>query len=257
MKEIKTVGIVGLGALGVIFAHQLTRGAGYEQVKILADATRIAKYRDEGVYLNDERCVFQYTDAAQEREPLDLLLFAVKFSGLEDAIDRCRHLVGPDTVIISALNGVSSEQILSDTFGAEKVVWCVAQKMPARKEGNRVICSNFGELAVGVPAGQDESRLRALTAFFDRAGFPYALPEDIRIHLWSKLVCNTGCNQAAMVFESGYGKLQVPGPARDAMLGAMREVVLVANAEGIALSEQDVEAWDSIICSFPADGEPS
>jgi len=257
MKEIKTVGIVGLGALGVIFAHQLTRGAGYENVKILADAKRTAKYRDEGVTLNGERCVFQYADAAQEREPLDFLLFAVKFSGLEDAIDRCRHLVGPDTVIISALNGVFSEQILSDTFGAEKVVWCVAQKMPTRKEGNHVICSNFGELALGIPAGQDDSRLRALTAFFDRVGFPYVLPEDIRIHLWSKLVCNTGCNQAAMVYECSYGGLQAPGPARDTMLGAMREVVLVANAEGISLSERDVEEWDSIICALPADGEPS
>ncbi|MPN44718.1 hypothetical protein SDC9_192283 [bioreactor metagenome] len=37
----------------------------------------------------------------------------------------------------------------------------------------------------------------------------------------------------------------------------MREVVLVANAEGIALSEQDVEEWDAIICALPADGEPS
>ncbi|MEA4942401.1 hypothetical protein SDC9_82005 [bioreactor metagenome] len=257
MKEIQTVGIVGLGALGVIFAHQLTQGAGYENVKVLANADRTARYKKEGVFLNGERCAFHYADAAAENKPLDLLLFSVKFGALESSIAECRHLVGPDTTVISALNGISSEQILSDAFGKEKIVWCVAQKMSAVKDGNRATCPIFGELALGVPMGQDDCRLRALTAFFDRVKFPYCLPENIQVHMWSKLLCNTGCNQAAMVFQCGYGELQVPGPARDAMLGAMREVVQVANAEGVPLSEQDVAEWDSIIRAFPANGEPS
>ena len=41
------------------------------------------------------------------------------------------------------------------------------------------------------------------------------------------------------------------------MLGAMREVLAVANAEGIPLSERDVESWVSIIDSFPPDGMTS
>ncbi|MDN0033497.1 ketopantoate reductase family protein [Oscillibacter valericigenes] len=257
MKEIQTVGIVGLGALGVIFAHQLTQGAGFEQVKVLADTQRTARYEKEGIFLNGERCAFHYADTAAQTEPLDLLLFAVKFGALESAIEECRHLVGPDTTIISALNGISSEQVLSDAFGKEKVVWCVAQKMSAVKEGNRATCPVFGELALGVPAGQDDSRLRALTAFFDRVHFPYSLPQNIQVHMWSKLLCNTGCNQSAMVFQCGYRNLQIPGPARDAMLGAMQEVVQVANAEGVPLSEKDVQEWDSIIQTFPGDGEPS
>lgn len=257
MKEIKTVGVVGLGALGVIFSYQLTRGAGYDNVLVLADAARTARYERDGVFLNGERCAFHYADAAKVTQPLDLLLFSVKFGALEDSIAECRHLEGPDTTVISALNGISSEQVLSDAFGAEKVVWCVAQKMSAVKEGNQATCPSFGELALGVPVGADDSRLRALTAFFDRIGFPYSLPESIETHMWSKLLCNTGCNQAAMVFQCGYGGLQVPDPARDAMLGAMREVVQVANAEGVPLSEKDVESWDAIIQTFPTDGEPS
>lgn len=257
MKEIQTVGIVGLGSLGVIFTHQLTRGAGYENVKVLADTVRTARYRKEGVFLNGDRCTFHYVDAAEERTPLDLLLFAVKFNALETSIAECRHLVGPDTTIISALNGISSEQILSEAFGKEKIVWCVAQKMSAVKDGNRAVCPIFGELALGVPAGQDDCRLQALTSFFDRVKFPYSLPADIQVHMWSKLLCNTGVNQAAMVFQCGYGGLQVPGPARDAMLDAMHEVVQVANAEGVPLSERDVAEWDSIILDFPGDGEPS
>ena len=129
--------------------------------------------------------------------------------------------------------------------------------MAARKEGNHAEAGPLGELALGVPVGTDPAHLERLTAFFDRIRFPYSLPTDIRTHLWSKLLCNTGCNQANMVFQCGYGGLQVPGKARETMLGAMREVVDVANAEGIPLSERDVESWVSIIDSFPPDGMTS
>lgn len=41
------------------------------------------------------------------------------------------------------------------------------------------------------------------------------------------------------------------------MIGAMREVAAVANAEGVPLSEKDVAAWVDIIDHLPSDGETS
>lgn len=257
MKEIKTVGIIGLGALGVLYADLFTRALGRDHVLVLADRARVARYEAEGIYLNGALCDFHYADAAKVTAPVDLLVFAVKFCGLESAMETCRHLVGPDTILISVLNGISSESMLCEAFGPEKVVWCVAQKMAAMKTGNRAACQTIGELAIGVPKGQDDSRLRALAAFWDAIGFPYALPEDIGTHMWSKLLCNTGCNQTALVYGCGYGEIQQPGEIRDTMLGAMREVAAVANAEGVPLSEADVQAWTDIIDAFPPEGEPS
>ena len=257
MKPIQTAGVIGLGSLGVLYATLLTRALGKEQVPVLADGARIARYRKQGFWYNDAPCNFNYTDAAARTEPVDLLLFAVKFGGLQNAIETCRHLVGPDTLVISVLNGISSEEILGDAFGPEHVVWCVAERIAAKKEGNRVVCDPIGELAVGVPAGEDTSRLQRLTAFFDSIGFPYVVPADIRTHMWSKLLCNTGCNQAALVFQCDYGPLQVPGKPRDTMIGAMREVAAVANAEGVPLSEKDVAAWVDIIDHLPSNGETS
>lgn len=257
MKEIKTVGVIGLGALGVLYAQLLTEALGRDRVLILADSERIRRYQKQALWFNGVRCNFHYADAAAVTEPVDLLLFAVKFGGLASSIETCRHLVGPETTLVSVLNGVISEQVLGDAFTPEQVVWCVAQKMSALKTGSQVIVNPIGELALGVPAGQDGAHLRRLTAFFDSIRFPYSLPEDIRTHMWSKLLCNTGANQSTMVFQCGYGGLQVPGEARDAMLGAMREVILVANAEGIPLSEADVASWTAVIDSFPPEGEPS
>lgn len=257
MKEIKTAGIIGLGALGTLYAHLLTEALGKDRVLVLADSGRVRRYQKQELWYNGQRCDFNYTDAAAASGPVDLLLFSVKFGGLEASIETCRHLVGPDTTLVSVLNGVLSEQVLSEAFTPEQVVWCVAQKMSALKEGCQVTVKPIGELALGVPNGQDDAHLRRLAAFFDSIRFPYSLPEDIRVQMWSKLLCNTGLNQSAMVFQCGYGGLQVPGKARDTMLGAMREVVAVANAEGIPLSCADVEYWVSLIDTFPPEGEPS
>ena len=257
MKPIETVGVIGLGALGVLYADQFTRALGKDRVFVLADRQRTDRYRREGIWYNDQRCDFNYTDAAQVTQPVDLLLFAVKFGGLNAAIDTCRHLVGPDTILLSVLNGITSEEVLGQAFGREKVVWCVAQKMSAKKEGNQAHCDPTGELAVGVPAGMDPAPLERLTAFFKEIGFAYSLPKDIKTHMWSKLLCNTGCNQAAMVFQCGYNELQVPGKARDTMIGAMEEVAAVAAAEGVTLTQADIDGWVSIIDSLPPDGEPS
>lgn len=257
MKTISSVGIVGAGALGVLYADFFTRALGRDHVRVLADRDRTARYQREGIFLNGRRCDFHYADAARETEPADLLLFSVKFGSLEEAIAQCRHLAGPDTVIISVLNGISSEEILGRAFGPEKIVWCVSQKAAALKEGNQATCRGVGTLALGVPQGRDRSRLERLTAFLDAVHFPYELPEDIWRHMWSKLLCNTGCNQVLMVYEGSYGAIQQPGQARETMIAAMGEVVRVANAEGVSLSEADITHWVEILDSFDPTSEPS
>ena len=136
MTEIKTAGVIGLGALGTLYAHLLTEALGKDRVLVLADQARTERYRKNALFFNREPCDFNYTDAATVTEPVDLLLFAVKFGGLEDAIASCRHLVGPETTLVSVLNGIDSEPMLGEDFSPEQVGWCGAQKMAARKAGN-------------------------------------------------------------------------------------------------------------------------
>lgn len=257
MKSIETVGIIGLGALGSLYTKLFTDALGKDRVLVLADSNRIHRYREDGLYYNGELADFNYTDAAAVQTPVDLLLFACKFGGLHDSIETCRHLVGPETTLISVLNGISSEQILGDTFSPEQVIWCTAQKMGAKKEGNRVTVSPIGELALGIPTGMDDTHFRRLLPFLDSIQFPYSLPADILTHTWGKLLCNVGCNQANIVFQCSYEALHHPGKPRDTMIGAMREVVLVANAEGIPLTEADVDHWVAVIDGLPPEGESS
>ena len=79
----------------------------------------------------------------------------------------------------------------------------------------------------------------------------------MRHALWGKLLCNVGVNQTVSLFEGTYRSVQQEGEAREMMKAAMRETILVANAEGIDLTEKDLEDWVSIIDGLNPDGEPS
>lgn len=255
--SIKSIDIVGLGALGVMYADFFTKVLGKENVRVLADRERIERYKKDQITFNGEVCDFQYCDAAKESRSSELMLFAVKYGALETAMEESAHLIGENTILLSVLNGIRSEEDLGRKFGKEKVVHCIAQKMAAMKEGNNAFCTNKGELAIGVLDGGREENLAAVKELFDRTGFAYSCPEDMRHALWGKLLCNVGVNQTVSLFEGTYRSVQQEGEAREMMKAAMRETILVANAEGIDLSEKDLEDWVTIIDGLNPDGEPS
>lgn len=255
--SINSIDIVGLGALGVMYADFFTKTLGKENVRILADKERIERYKKDQITFNGEVCDFHYCDAAKESRSSELMLFAVKYGALETAMEENAHLIGENTILLSVLNGIRSEEDLGRRFGREKVVHCIAQKMAAMKEGNAAICTNRGELAIGVLDGGREEKLTAVKDFFEKTGFAYSCPEDMRHAMWGKLLCNVGVNQTLSLLEGTYRKVQQEGEAREMMKAAMRETILVANAEGVDLSENDLDYWVSIIDGLNPDGEPS
>ena len=82
-----------------------------------------------------------------------------------------------------------------------------------------------------------------MTAFFDRAGIAYTVEDDILHRLWGKFMLNVGVNQTCMAYETTYSGTLVPGEAHDTMIGAMREVIRLARAEHVNLTEQDLDSY--------------
>jgi 2-dehydropantoate 2-reductase len=257
--EIKTVSIIGLGALGVLFGHRLSGHMPHDDLRIIADPGRIAKYRSEGVFCNGEVCDFNYLVPGEKSSPADLLIFAVKFTGLKKAIEDAANQVGPDTIIISLLNGISSENIIGRVYGDEKVLLTVAQGMDAVKVGNRLTYKNMGMICFGDrKAGSEPSeKVRAVARFFDKTNIPYLVDTDMQKRLWGKFMLNVGVNQTVAVFEGDYGTIQKDGPARDTMIAAMREVLALSEKENVRLTEADLDYWLHILDGLNPSGKPS
>lgn len=104
--EIKNVAIVGLGALGIMYGKHLVDRLGVDAVRIVADHDRIERYKKDGILCNGEPCTFRYVAADEPMEPADLLIFAVKYTGLKSAIANAKNQIGKQTIILSVLNGI-------------------------------------------------------------------------------------------------------------------------------------------------------
>ncbi|MGX7195713.1 ketopantoate reductase family protein [Enterococcus olivae] len=254
--EIQTVSVIGMGALGAMFAAQMQKHLSSDQLRIVADKERIKRY-EEGLYVNGEVCHFAYFTPEQEVIPADLVIIAVKHSGLKAAVKSAKKHVGKKTMVLSLLNGILSEQMLAEAFGKEKVICCVAQGMDARRSQNRIDYENMGLLSFGEEKQPPTERVKTLTRFFDKVEIAYETPENMLVKIWSKFMLNCGVNQAAMVFDTNYGGLQKAGSAREAMIKAMKEVLQLAQAEGIALDETEITYWLDVLATLSAESFPS
>ena len=253
--EIKTVSIIGLGALGTMYAHHLSQKM--EDVRVVADEARIARYTGNGIFCNAARCKFNYV-LPDEGGPADLLIFAVKQSGLQSAIESACSQVGKNTIVLSLLNGIISERIIGEAYGEEHVLLCVAQGMDAVMERGRLTYRNMGQLVFGDRKKDVVSEMtRSVDEFFTRMEVPHTVETDMPKRLWSKLMVNVGVNQAVAVYGQSYGDIQKPGFVRDTMIAAMREVMVLAQKEGIDLQESDLDYWLSLLQGLSPEGKPS
>lgn len=257
MKEITHTAIVGMGALGMLFGSIIMEHLGPDSVSFVMDEERLERHKEDVYKINGKPVEFRKISSA-EAMPCDLLLVAVKYTGLAEALDVMNSSVGPETIIISLLNGIDSEEIIGARYGEDRIIHAVAQGMDAMHFGSEVVYTKPGQLRIGITDPAKQQILAQVTSFFDRSGVPYAAEADIMQRLWSKFMVNVGVNQTCMVYGVGYGKAMEHGSAAYmTLVGAMREVVLLAAAEGIALSEKDIIEYIALLKTFDPEATPS
>ena len=255
-KEIKKTAIIGMGALGMLYASQISSAFGPDSVYFLADQKRIGRYQKMTFTINGTPWSFPMK-APENACPADLIIIAVKYNALPSALDIMASSVGPDTTIISVMNGIDSEAIAGKRYGDEKVLYCIAQGMDAMKFGTDLTYTRSGELCLGTRMKGQENRLDALTRYFDSASISYRTESDILKRLWGKFMLNVGINQTCMAYEANYSQALTPGTQYDTLIGAMREVILLAQKEGITLTEGDLEAYIELLKTLSPEGVPS
>jgi 2-dehydropantoate 2-reductase len=257
MNDIKTVSLIGLGALGILYAYKLKDILPENGLRIIVDSQRMQKYQKEGVYCNGELCEFHYYPPDMPVSPADLLMICTKSTGLSQAIKDASGHVGPDTVVLSAINGITSEEIIGRAYGLDKVLYAVAQNTDATRLGTHLTYHAVGSLALGEKDKSISPRLLQVKDLLVKAGIGCELSPDILRHQWSKFMFNVGLNQVTTVFETNYGGVQKEGEPRQMMLYAMDEVRRLSLLAGINLTEKDIQYWMDMLATLGPECKPS
>lgn len=241
--RIDSAAVVGLGAMGSAYLGKLVRVVPREYLQVIAPRDRAERYRRDGVTLCGRKLDLNIVEPHEAR-PADLVIFTVKFYDLRGAIEAARGAVGPNTVILSLLNGITSEDVIAEAFGREHVLLSLAIGIDAVRTGSNTDVSVYGTIPFGEEHNDPSSptpRVKAICDFFDRAEIAWSVPRDMRAALWQKFMMNVGVNQTSAVLECPYGVLQRDGEARRICISAMEEVLSIAPRAGVSIDRSDME----------------
>ena len=254
---ISKVAVVGAGALGSAYGERIF-AMDRHCICFVAGGERYARLKEHGVIVNGKPCPIPVIGPEDPGPPSDLVIVAVKHHHLPQAIEDMKNRIGENTCILSVMNGIESEEQIGRVYGLEKVLYAVAVGIDALREGNSLIYSTMGKLFFGEADNRIPSdRVKGLQNFFDRAGIAWETPDDMIRILWWKFMVNVGLNQVSAVLGATYGVFQTSEEARGLMTEAMREVIDLAHAAGVNLSDQDIEDWCSVMRGLAPHGKTS
>ena len=252
----KNLAILGAGAVGGWLAGGLAR-AGLDVGLVARGATLVALRRDGLVVRQDgreERFAVR-AGSAEELGPQDVVVLAVKAHDLPAAIGSLAPLLGPDTAVVSAMNGlpwwffaghegplaaplegVDPGGAIGRAVEAGRVVGAVAH-MGARVVSPGVVqVAKVDRLLIGEPAGGGSARVGELVAAFRAGGVEARASDAIRQEIWVKLWGNSNMNPlSALTGATIEGMLDDPD-VRSLVKAMMVEFLAVGERIGLPIA---------------------
>lgn len=256
MKTIKTVSLIGLGAIGATYGGKL-HDALNESFKVVVNEERIDRYRKSGIKINDQDYHFNYISSETSTDPADLVIFAVKNDDLSQALLDMKNLIGPDTIILSLLNGISSEELIYESSKNEHILDSMSVEIDAVRIDRDIHYSTIGRICYGAKDSSKSEDILAIKELFEKAGIPYEISDNITHTMWWKFMINVGINQTSAVLKAPYGVFQKIPSAYEMVESAMYEVVALSEKTGVFLTEADVKKFWPILNNLSPDGKTS
>lgn len=248
------IAIFGAGAIGGYLAVKLCR-AGAE-VSVVARGAHLAAMRERGLTLKSEEgpatVRLTATDKVDELGPQDYVIATLKANALGAAAPDIARLMGPDTALVTAINGIpywyfyglegrwKNHSLESLDPGGKiwaqlpprQVIGCIVYPAAEVVEPG-VIAHHYGNrFSLGEPDGSKSTRIKALSQMLTRAGLKAPVRTSIRDEIWVKLWGNLAFNPMSALTSSTLDRLAFRADLRSVAHAMMQEAEAVGEALG-------------------------
>ncbi|WP_287497708.1 2-dehydropantoate 2-reductase [Pandoraea sp. CB10b_02] len=256
------VTIIGAGAIGGLIGTRLA-ATGEAQVSALARGATLAALRERGWRVRQGEALIAAPVAAahpvEEAGKLgvqDLVVIAVKGPALSQVAASVTPLLGPQTIVLPAMNGVpwwfckgvapfgdaplasvDPDGAIGAAIAQANVLGCVVHASAATPEPGLVDHRIGRGLIVGEPAGGMSERVQRLAALLERAGFEAKASENVRLDIWYKLWGNLTMNPVSAITGATIDRLLDDPLVREFCSAAMREAAAIGARIGCAIDQ--------------------
>jgi 2-dehydropantoate 2-reductase len=240
----KHIAVVGAGAVGSFYGAMLAR-AGH-RVTLIGRPAHVQATTSNGLKLNlatsSETEIIQI-EASTELSSLhtaDLILFCVKSTDSASVALQIAPYLAPHALVMSLQNGVENAALIAQHIPHAVIpsVVYVATEIPAP---GFVKHHGRGELVIGTMQisrlRDPQKTLQDIVLLFGSAQVPVQISQNVMAELWSKLMINCAFNAISGLAQIQYEKLAALESVRSTQTALVKEVIAVAQADGIHLSE--------------------
>jgi len=248
------IAIFGSGGVGGYFGGKLA--ASGEDVTFIARGAHLAAIRAGGLHVSSPLGDLHASGASATNDPaavgpVDLVLLATKLYDVETAGRAIRPMLREDTGIVCLQNGIDAPPIIDRLHGAGRAIGSVVMVNAQLAEPGRIRHNAMNGLIVGEMDGRKSDRLSRLVALGVAGGLEARVSADIRLEMWRKFVLIGSMGRLCALTRSAVGPIRDFPETWVLAEQAMREIVAVANADGVALAEDDVQRTLALIKGMP------
>lgn len=250
------IAVVGVGGVGGYFGGRLAQAG--NEVYFIARGEHLRAIRDQGLRVESSAGDFTIHPASATDNPVevgqvDAVIVGVKSWQLAEAARQIRPLLGPETAVLPLLNGVEAADTITAEIGPGHALGGLC-RISAFIAGPGHIRHTGLEpsLALGELDNRRSPRVEALLAAFQAAGVRADIPADIHVALWEKFMLITAWSGIGAITRAPVGVWRSLPGTRAMAESALREVVAVANAHGVALPVAQVARTLGFLDGVPA-----
>ena len=240
--KIKKVAVLGAGAVGSYVIWGLSSRNDIE-LGVIASGERAERLKQNGCTING-KIYHPEVWNPRETDAVDLLIVALKYGSLSAALESIQKATSENTIIMSLMNGVDSEEIIAEKVGVEHLLPAVIKVASHKEEDGyhfdpeTTIGIIFGELT----APYDSDRIRAIEELFKDTGIHFRATEYAREEMWSKFRLNVCNNLPQAILGAGVGCYRDSVHMKAISDGLKGELEAIAQAKGIDLSKTEASS---------------
>jgi len=236
--------VIGAGGVGGYFGGKLAQ-AGFN-VTFIARRNTLKAIKTNGLKVKSINGDFTVhptaTDDYQDVKNPDLVVLGVKSWQVEEIAEKLKDIITKNTMVLPLQNGADNADKLRSVLSHENVLAGLC-KIVSRIESPGVI-DHFAfdpEIVFGEYDNENTQRVKKVSAMFDKAEIKNRVSDDIHLDIWKKFLFIATVSGIGALTRAEFGVMRDDEHIRQIMYQTANEIVAIANAKGIGLSNNDIE----------------